>query len=91
MRAFPCQHAVSRSITRMSKYHTRKEKKRLVLKGDSLYCGKCGEHASYCERHDAHYCETCDWWLETACLPECDGYKYFGGRPARPSEVKKNV
>lgn len=48
-------------------------------------CKKCNGERSYCEEHDAHYCKSCDIWLEKDCRSKtCD---YCKDRPIKPSEV----
>ncbi len=49
-------------------------------------CPDCGGPKLYEETADAHYCETCDKWLEEKCGDEeCE---YCWGRPPRPSDCQ---
>ena len=50
-------------------------------------CPDCGAPRLYDEMSDAHYCETCDKWLEEKCGDEeCE---YCWGRPPRPSDCQR--
>lgn len=48
-------------------------------------CDWCGGNTERNEKHDAHYCKTCDKWLEEVCGDStCE---FCVGRPKKPSEV----
>jgi hypothetical protein len=45
-------------------------------------CPACGEFQIYHEGFDAHFCPSCNVWLEAQCgAPGC---QFCGARPAKP-------
>ena len=52
-----------------------------------LICKKCQDACKYDEHYDAHYCESCNLWLEEKCGDEeCE---YCWGRPPKPSDLQQ--
>jgi hypothetical protein len=50
---------------------------------------ECPTTPIYNEKHDAHFCASCDTWLDPTCCGEepCDA-GYCDDRPEKPSQVR---
>jgi len=53
-----------------------------------MYCPKCESEldVKYSGTYDAHYCETCDIWVQDIC--EDSDCEFCVGRPDKPSQVR---